>query len=391
MEWILDLNLMICFLVVITPFLPTGFSRVSVRKTGQPEPNQHDLTTLRRIKYSQEEGPGHISRAYLGGNVCAKILSDPLQLGPRAKTLRQEVHFSCHTQLSDRQELLRSSRNLSQKMTPWHEEHSNGLCSQDHILRTQARLCARPVPLKNRVFLTRNELIREPGHVGKKTHSCMTWNSRIAKILPGLAGITIGKLSSNGPKTPRRPLFVEPYLADPRSDSHKSGTLQNRLRAQSLSYSQQVDVRARVRWKDDDSGYDVQLSVRRWHPPFDRNVRRKNTQKQLQTTQLPGAITFSSELRFVQTLYHWKVDIWGFPTVCCMTHFEYWKASKIALENRVRKLCAARISIEWIRSPRGGYCSSRGTVPRGALQYRARRANPSIKRTPLPFSAGSEA
>uniref|UniRef100_A0A2N9ITA6 Uncharacterized protein n=1 Tax=Fagus sylvatica TaxID=28930 RepID=A0A2N9ITA6_FAGSY len=28
--------------------------------------------------------------AYLGGNVCAKILSDPLQLGPRAKTLRQE-------------------------------------------------------------------------------------------------------------------------------------------------------------------------------------------------------------------------------------------------------------------------------------------------------------
>ncbi len=26
-----------------------------------------------------------------------------------------------------------------------------------------------------------------------------------------------------------------------------------------------------------------------------------------------------------------------------MTHFEYQKASKIALENRVRKLCAARI------------------------------------------------
>jgi hypothetical protein len=48
--------------IVITPFLPTGFSRVSVRKTGQPEPSQHDLTTLRRIKYSQEEGPGHISR-----------------------------------------------------------------------------------------------------------------------------------------------------------------------------------------------------------------------------------------------------------------------------------------------------------------------------------------
>jgi hypothetical protein len=88
--------------------------------------------------------------AYLGGNVCAKILSDPLQLGPRAKTLRQEAHFSYHTQLSDRQELLRSSRNLSQKLTPWHKEHSDGLRSQDHILRTQDRLCARPVPLKSR-------------------------------------------------------------------------------------------------------------------------------------------------------------------------------------------------------------------------------------------------
>jgi hypothetical protein len=88
--------------------------------------------------------------AHLGGNVCANILSDPLQLGPRAKTLRQEVHFSYHTQLSDHQELLRSSRNLSQKLTPWHKEHSDGLRSQDHISRTQTRLCARPVPLKSR-------------------------------------------------------------------------------------------------------------------------------------------------------------------------------------------------------------------------------------------------
>ena len=60
--------------------------------------------------------------AHLGGNVCTKILSDPLQLGPRAKTFRQEVHFSYHTQLSDRQELLRSSQNLNQKMTPWRKE-----------------------------------------------------------------------------------------------------------------------------------------------------------------------------------------------------------------------------------------------------------------------------
>uniref|UniRef100_A0A2N9GC22 Uncharacterized protein n=1 Tax=Fagus sylvatica TaxID=28930 RepID=A0A2N9GC22_FAGSY len=140
--------------------------------------------------------------AYLGGNVCAKILSDPLQLGPRAKTLRQEAHFSYHTQLSDRQELLRSSRNLSQKLTPWHKEHSDGLRSQDHISRTQSSPLCKACTVK-KVFLTRNKLICEPGHIGKRTHPCTTWNSRIAKNLSGSAGIPIGKLPSNGPKTPR--------------------------------------------------------------------------------------------------------------------------------------------------------------------------------------------
>ena len=72
--------------------------------------------------------------AYLGGNVCAKILSDLLQLGPRAETHKQEGHFSYNVQLPDHQELLRLSRNLDQKMTPWHKEYSNGLRSQDHIL-----------------------------------------------------------------------------------------------------------------------------------------------------------------------------------------------------------------------------------------------------------------
>ena len=46
--------------IVITPFLPTGFSRVSARKTGQPGPSQHDPTRPRHIKYSHEEGSGHI-------------------------------------------------------------------------------------------------------------------------------------------------------------------------------------------------------------------------------------------------------------------------------------------------------------------------------------------
>uniref|UniRef100_A0A2N9ERI3 Uncharacterized protein n=1 Tax=Fagus sylvatica TaxID=28930 RepID=A0A2N9ERI3_FAGSY len=143
-----------------------------------------------------------------------KILSDPLQLGPQAKTLRQEVHFSYHTQLSDRQELLRSSRNLSQKMTPWHKEHSNGLCSQDHILRTQARLCARPVPLKSR----RNKaVLKIPEFSHRRCHAC----------------------------------------------------------AQSLPDSQQVDPRAWARWKEDTFMHDVELSDRQDFTGSSRNPDRK--------------------------------------------------------------------------------------------------------------------
>ena len=55
-------------------------------------------------------------------------------------------------------------------------------------------------------------------------------------------------------------------------------------------------------------------------------------------TQLLGAITFPSELRFVQTLYRWKVDFSRFLTVPRITHFEQQKASKSCPENWVRKL-----------------------------------------------------
>jgi hypothetical protein len=42
----------------------------------------------------------------------------------------------------------------------------------------------------------------------------------------GAAGIPIGKLPSNGPKTPRWTLLAGPYLTSPSSDSRESGTLQ---------------------------------------------------------------------------------------------------------------------------------------------------------------------
>jgi hypothetical protein len=51
--------------------------------------------------------------------------------------------------------------------------------------------------------------------------------------------------------------------------------------------------------------------------------------------------------------------------VCCMTHFEYWKASKIALENQVRKLRGVQIrhvaDKDELQYPRG-------MVARGALK-----------------------
>ena len=55
--------------------------------------------------------------AYLGGSVCAQILSGPQRFGLRVETFKEEGNFSYNVQLSDRRELLRSSRNLDRKMT----------------------------------------------------------------------------------------------------------------------------------------------------------------------------------------------------------------------------------------------------------------------------------
>jgi hypothetical protein len=54
-------------------------------------------------------------------------------------------------------------------------------------------------------------------------------HSRIAKIFPGLARISIGKMPSRGPKKLRRPLFAKPYCSSPSSVFHKSRTLRKRV------------------------------------------------------------------------------------------------------------------------------------------------------------------
>ena len=53
--------------------------------------------------------------------------------------------------------------------------------------------------------------------------------SRIIKILPGLAGILIRKMPSDGLKTLRWPLFAGLYLSNPSSVSREPGTLRKRV------------------------------------------------------------------------------------------------------------------------------------------------------------------
>uniref|UniRef100_A0A2N9H8C7 Uncharacterized protein n=1 Tax=Fagus sylvatica TaxID=28930 RepID=A0A2N9H8C7_FAGSY len=304
--------------------------------------------------------------AYLGGNVCAKILSDPLQLGPRAKTLRQEVHFSYHTQLSDRQELLRSSRNLSQKMTPWHKEHSDGLCSQDHILRTQARLCARPVPLKSRHIHARRGTLGSP------------------RFYRGLAGIPIGKLSLKRTKnTPvasvrgdhisqvqaRIPANPEPCKSRQRKLS--DGTKNVKIRHRELG---QICARTGTRFEKKRAGSKTHFFSRTaafarrvfparnklirepgcvgkimtpattWNSRFADSIPRltgissEKCTKTAPTPRLPGAITPLVRTPIRANFISLERGRRGaFRTICRMTHFEFRKTSKTAPENRIKK------------------------------------------------------
>uniref|UniRef100_A0A2N9GSA8 Uncharacterized protein n=1 Tax=Fagus sylvatica TaxID=28930 RepID=A0A2N9GSA8_FAGSY len=308
------------------------------------------------------------------------------------------------------------SRNLNQKMTPWHKEHSNGLRSQDHILRTQARLCARPVPLKSR----RNKaVLKIPEFSHRRCHACaqslpdsqqvdpqaqacwkedtfmhdvelsdrqeFTGSSRNPdrknvlqtdqKHPGGLCSRDhISQAQARIPANPEPCKIRQRKLSDGTKNVEirhrelgqirtRTGTRFEKKRAGSKTRfssrtaafarrvfpdSQQVDPRARVRWKDNDSGYDVELSVRRRTSPVLTGIfMPEEHTKTAPAPRLPGAITLSSELRFAQTLYRWKEDVESFPEICCMTHFEFQKTSKTAPENRIKK--------GYARENRGGF------------------------------------
>ena len=81
----------------------------------------------------------------------------------------------------------------------------------------------------HRFFLAHNDLIRKSITLRKRTCSDTTCNSRIAKIFPDLARISIGKLPSCEPKTLWWPLFAGSYLSSPSSISRKFGTLRKRV------------------------------------------------------------------------------------------------------------------------------------------------------------------
>uniref|UniRef100_A0A2N9GPE1 Uncharacterized protein n=1 Tax=Fagus sylvatica TaxID=28930 RepID=A0A2N9GPE1_FAGSY len=61
---------------------------------------------------------------------------------------------------------------------------------------------SRTAAFARRVFPARNELIREPGCVGKIMTPATTWNSRFADSIPRLTGICIGKVHKNSSDTP---------------------------------------------------------------------------------------------------------------------------------------------------------------------------------------------
>jgi hypothetical protein len=208
------------------------------------------------------------------------------------------------------------------------------------------------------------------------------WNSRIIKNFSGLAGILTRKMPSDRPKTPQRPLFVGPYLSAPSSVSHNSKTLQEKVAQAFRRYQVRSNptsgARSNTRAITDKKQGKMSQRFRAFFSRTAAFARRVlptlykltrgpgcvgkmttpattcNSQFASSFPRLTGIFTGKArknsfgtptsrshnslvQIRFMQNLYHWKLDVESFPTICCMTHFEFRKTSKTALENRVKK------------------------------------------------------
>uniref|UniRef100_A0A2N9ITF3 Uncharacterized protein n=1 Tax=Fagus sylvatica TaxID=28930 RepID=A0A2N9ITF3_FAGSY len=184
-------------------------------------------------------------------------------------------------------------------------------------------------------------------------------------------------MSSNGPKTLRQSLFVEPYLANPSSVSRKSKTLRERV-AQDFRWYQE-------RRKP--------TSGARVFPTHNELIREPGCVGKMTTLATTCNSRFAVGFPRLTGIFTGKTrknssDVKSFPAICCMTYFEYQKTSKTALENRVRKGYARENQggfgggAAWrIRSPRGERYDSRRIITRRAASCRARRAARPIKQT----------
>uniref|UniRef100_A0A2N9GUU0 RNase H type-1 domain-containing protein n=1 Tax=Fagus sylvatica TaxID=28930 RepID=A0A2N9GUU0_FAGSY len=165
---------------------------------------------------------------------------------------------------------------------------------------------------------TRYNLVREPRPLGKRFTPAATRNFRVVKSSSGQAGISVaqafrryqdrrnptsGATSTTRVKTGRRNKAVLKFP----EFSHR----RCRACAQSLPDSQQVDPRARVRWKEDTSMHDVELSDRQDFTGPNRNPDWKIVLKRTKNTPVApvrGTISREPKLGFAQARVCWKDD-----------------------------------------------------------------------------------
>uniref|UniRef100_A0A2N9IKS5 Uncharacterized protein n=1 Tax=Fagus sylvatica TaxID=28930 RepID=A0A2N9IKS5_FAGSY len=165
-------------------------------------------------------------------HACAQSLPDSQQVDLQARVRWKEDAFMHDKELSDRQEFTGANRNPDRKTALKRTKNtSGGLCSRGHISQVQARIFANLEPCKSRQCKlsdgTKNVEIRhrELGQI------CARTGTRFEKKRAGSKTRFFSRTAAFARRVfpAHNKLIREPW----------------------------------VRWKDNDSGYDVELSVRR--------------------------------------------------------------------------------------------------------------------------------
>uniref|UniRef100_A0A2N9FM93 Uncharacterized protein n=1 Tax=Fagus sylvatica TaxID=28930 RepID=A0A2N9FM93_FAGSY len=201
-----------------------------------------------------------------------EILSDPQRFGPQVGSFKEEGNFSYNVQLSDRQELLRSSRNLDRKIAPpaWRNTPTasvRGIVSREpkraftQILSDSLQCDPQVHNFKKEdtfrhdvQFSDRRVFPRSSRNLNRKTAFRRAKNTLTTSV--------------------RGTVSLKPKLNFPQVHNFKKEGIPpwGQIPPSSLP----VDLQAQNLEKDYNSDYKTQLSVRRKHLPFGRNLRRKN-------------------------------------------------------------------------------------------------------------------